>query len=76
MLLSAVHMGSQAASLRQTAITSNTLKLAWDASAAAAGALVLWQRAHDELAFMAGERDQPGSTEQAQKKTTEGSSPR
>ena len=76
MLLSAVHMGSQAASLRQTAITSNTLKLAWDASAAAAGALLLWQRAHDELAFMAGERDQPGSTEQAQKKPTEGSSPR
>ena len=50
MLLSAVHMVRQAASLRQTAITSNTLKLAWDASSAAAGALLLWQRANDELA--------------------------
>ena len=75
MLLSAIHMGSQAASLRQTAIASNTLKLAWDASAAAAGALMLWQRAHDELAVMAGEQDQPG-TERTQKKTTGGSSPR
>ena len=61
MLLSAVQMGSQAASLRQTAITSNTLKLAWDASAAAAGALLLWQRAHDELAVMAGDATNPAA---------------
>jgi len=56
LLVSAIHMVRQAASLRQTAISSNTIKLAWDASAAAAGALMLWQRAHDELAAMAGEQ--------------------
>ena len=49
LFVAAVQMARQAASLRRQAIASNTLKLAWDASSAAAGALMLWQRAEDEL---------------------------
>jgi hypothetical protein len=49
LFIASVHMVRQAASLRREAISSNTLKLAWDASAAAAGALMLWQRAEEEL---------------------------
>jgi hypothetical protein len=44
-----LQMTRQAASLRRTALSSNNIKLAWDASAAAAGALMLAERAADEL---------------------------
>ncbi len=44
-----LQMTRQAASMRLTALSSNNLKLAWDASAAAAGALMLAERAADEL---------------------------
>ncbi len=49
LFVAATHMVRQAVSLRRTAVRSNNLKLAWDASAAAAGALLLWDRAADEL---------------------------
>jgi hypothetical protein len=42
-------MTRQAASTRLNAVSSNDIKLAWDASAAAAGALTLGQQAVDEL---------------------------
>ena len=45
----ALHMTRQAASLRRTAVSSNDIKIAWDASAAAAGALSLRTRAAEEL---------------------------
>jgi hypothetical protein len=45
----ALHMTKQAAALRRNAILSNDIKMAWDGSAAAAGALTLAQRALDEL---------------------------
>jgi hypothetical protein len=45
----ALHMTRQAATLRRNAISSNDIKLAWDASAAAAGAITLGERALDEL---------------------------
>ncbi|HVH56403.1 MAG TPA: hypothetical protein VM791_09110 [Vicinamibacterales bacterium] len=38
-----------AAELRMNAVSSNDIKLAWDASAAAAGAINLGERAIDEL---------------------------
>ncbi|HXG56789.1 MAG TPA: hypothetical protein VNJ03_15535 [Vicinamibacterales bacterium] len=44
-----LQMTRQAASLRRTALSSNDIKLAWDASSAAAGALMLAERAADEL---------------------------
>jgi hypothetical protein len=49
LFVASAHMVRQAASLRRDAISTNTLKLAWDASSAAAGAVMLWQRAEDEL---------------------------
>jgi len=49
LLSAALHMTRQAASLRRTAVSSNDIKLAWDASAAAAGAITLRERAVDEL---------------------------
>jgi hypothetical protein len=49
LFVASAHMVRQAASLRREAVSTNTLKLAWDASSAAAGALMLWQRAEDEL---------------------------
>jgi len=45
----ALHMTRQAAELRMNAVSSNDIKLAWDASAAAAGAINLGERAIDEL---------------------------
>jgi hypothetical protein len=44
-----LQMARQAASLRRTALSSNNIKLAWDAAAAASGALMLAERAADEL---------------------------
>ena len=49
LLSAALHMTRQAASTRLNAVSSNDIKLAWDASAAAAGALTLGQQAVDEL---------------------------
>lgn len=49
LLAAALHMTRQAASLRTNAVSSNDIKIAWDASAAAAGALTLAERALDEL---------------------------
>jgi hypothetical protein len=49
LLSAALHMTRQAAELRMKAVSSNDIKLAWDASAAAAGAINLGERAIDEL---------------------------
>jgi hypothetical protein len=48
-LAAAFHMVRQAAALRTAAVSSNDIKLAWDASAAAAGALTLGEQALGEL---------------------------
>ncbi|HVL67311.1 MAG TPA: hypothetical protein VM364_08615 [Vicinamibacterales bacterium] len=45
----ALHLTRHAAALRREAVSSNDSKLAWDASAAAAGAITLGERAVDEL---------------------------
>jgi hypothetical protein len=49
LLASALHLTRHAASLRRAAVSSGDMKVAWDASAAAAGALSLADRATDEL---------------------------
>jgi hypothetical protein len=49
LLSAALHLTRQAAALRTTAVSSNDIKIAWDASAAAAGALTLGERALDDL---------------------------
>lgn len=49
LIAAALHMTRQAADLRRTAISSNDIRIAWDASAAAAGALSLSERAVSEL---------------------------
>jgi hypothetical protein len=49
LIAAALHMTRQAAELRTNAISSNDIKIAWDASAAAAGALTLAERAVSEL---------------------------
>ena len=49
LLASALHLTRHAASLRRAAVSSGDMKVAWDASAAAAGALSLADRAIDEL---------------------------
>jgi hypothetical protein len=46
---SAVQMGRRAASSRQNAVLSENMNLAWEASSAAAGALMLLERAGQEL---------------------------
>ena len=48
-LASAFQLAGTAARYRQRAIAANDMKLAWDASAAAAGALLLLQRAESDL---------------------------
>lgn len=45
----AFQMASRAASARRNAVSSNDTKLAWDAASAAAGALMLLDRAAEEL---------------------------
>jgi hypothetical protein len=42
-------MAGRAASTRRNAVSSRNMKLAWDAASAASGALMLIDRAHDEL---------------------------
>lgn len=49
-LLSAAQLAASAARLRQQAVRGGDMKLAWDASAAAAGALMLLDRAREDLA--------------------------
>jgi hypothetical protein len=45
----AFQMATRAASTRRTAVSSGNMSLAWEASSAAAGALLLLDRARDEL---------------------------
>jgi hypothetical protein len=45
----AFQMASRAASARRNAVSSNDATLAWDAASAAAGALMLRDRASEEL---------------------------
>jgi hypothetical protein len=45
----AFQMARRAAAARRNAVSSNDMKLAWDASSAAAGALMLIERADEEL---------------------------
>jgi hypothetical protein len=47
----------QAAALRRDAISSKNTTLAWDASSAAAGALMLAERAADELERLISDSD-------------------
>ena len=49
LFVASIHMTRQAAALRRSAISSNTLKLAWDAAAAASGAMLLSDQAGAEL---------------------------
>jgi hypothetical protein len=49
LFVSALHMTRNAAMLRWNAVSSNDNKLAWDASAAAAGAITLAEQAAAEL---------------------------
>lgn len=49
LLAASLHMTRHAAALRLNAVQSSDSKIAWDASAAAAGALTLARRAADEL---------------------------
>jgi hypothetical protein len=50
LLTSAFQMASQAVSARQQAIQTTSMELAWQASSAAAGALMMFDRANEELA--------------------------
>lgn len=49
LLSAALNMTRQAAVLRRNAVSSNDIRIAWDASAAASGALTLGERAVHEL---------------------------
>jgi hypothetical protein len=49
LLVSAFQMAIRAADTRLSAVTANDMALAWQASSAAAGALLLFDRARDEL---------------------------
>jgi hypothetical protein len=49
LMTSALHMAGRAAGARRTAVASGDMKTAWDASAAAAGALMLFEQAIQEL---------------------------
>ena len=49
LLRTAIQLGSQAAETRRRAIASKEMKAAWEASSAAAGALMLLERANEEL---------------------------
>jgi hypothetical protein len=46
----AFQMAARAAATRRNAVSSNDMRLAWDASSAAAGALMMLERADEELA--------------------------
>ena len=49
LLVNAFQMAIRAADTRLSAVTANDMALAWQASSAAAGALLLFDRARDEL---------------------------
>jgi hypothetical protein len=49
MFVAAFHMAQRAAATRRNAVSSNNIRLAWDASSAAAGALMLLEQADQEL---------------------------
>ena len=69
LFVASVHLIHQAVSLRRSAISTKTLKLAWDASAAASGALTLATHAQDELTRLI------AATEETQKEATEETRP-
>lgn len=52
-LTAALQMAGRAAGARQSAIRSTDMQGAWDASSAAAGALMMFDRAHEELRRLA-----------------------
>jgi len=49
LLLSALQLAIRAASSRRLAITGADMNTAWEASAAAAGALIMFERAQEDL---------------------------
>jgi hypothetical protein len=49
LFIAAFQMARRATSARRTAVSSRDMTLAWEASSAAAGALMLLQRAGEEL---------------------------
>ena len=49
MLTSAFQMAGQAIAARQNAIRTASMDIAWQASSAAAGALMMFERANEEL---------------------------
>ena len=53
MLMSAFQMASQAIATRQTAIRTMNMETAWQAASAAAGALLMFERANEELGRLA-----------------------
>ncbi len=53
LLVSALQLAIRAASSRRLAITGTDMKTAWEASAAAAGALLMFERAQDDLRKLA-----------------------
>ena len=57
LLITAFQLARQAATLRQDAVLSKNTTLAWDASSAAAGALMLADRAADELERLISAKD-------------------
>jgi hypothetical protein len=52
-LTNAIQLASRAAQSRQRAVLSGDMKLAWEASSAAAGAVMLFERASEELQTLA-----------------------
>lgn len=52
-LTNAIQLGSRAAQTRQRAVMSGDMKIAWEASSAAAGAVMLFDRATEELEALA-----------------------
>ncbi len=53
LLVSALQLAIRAATSRRLAITGSDMKTAWEASAAAAGALLMFERAQDDLRKLA-----------------------
>jgi hypothetical protein len=52
-LKNAIQLASRAAELRQRAVIAGDMKLAWEAASAASGAIVLFERASEELQALA-----------------------
>jgi hypothetical protein len=53
LLANAVQLASRAAQSRQRAVTAGDMRLAWEASSAAAGAVMLFERASEALQTLA-----------------------